>query len=152
MVDGGLKIIHICAVEPDVHFFVALITERVFGLLQMLSIPVAEGIEMSFVPLGQRDVREAMSFFVEDCSHTVISVGVVAGESFLLPDRHLFFARAVTNPDLVFLHTTGGEIPVAGVGWEKKERPRAIAMAPRKIRWRVHPKESANVQVATPRI
>jgi hypothetical protein len=152
VVGWGLKTSHICATEPDAHFLVALTTERVFGLLQMLSIPVAEGIEMSFVPLGQRDVREAMSFFVEDCSHTVISVGVVAGESFLLPDRHLFLARAVTNPDLVFLQTTGGEIPVAGVGWEKKERPRAIAMAPRKIRWRVHPEESAKVRVATPRI
>jgi len=52
----------------------------------------------------------------------------------------------------VFLQTTGGEIPVAGVGRAKKEGPRAIAMTPRKIRWRVHPKESANVQVATPRI
>ena len=107
---------------------------------------------MSFVLEGQREVREAKSFFVEDCSHTVMPVGVEAGKSFLLPERQLFFTRAVTNPDLVFLQTTGGEIPIAGVGWEKRERPRAIAMAPRKIRWRLHPEESANVRVVTPRI
>ncbi len=107
---------------------------------------------MSFVLEGQREVGEATSFFVKDCSHTVMPVGVVAGKSFLLPERQLFFTRAVTNPDLVFLQTTGGEIPVAGVGRAKKERPRAIAMTPRKIRWGVHPKESANVRVATPRI
>ena len=36
VVDGGLKTIHICATEPVAHFLVALTTERVFGLLQML--------------------------------------------------------------------------------------------------------------------
>ena len=152
VVVGGLKTVHICATEPDAHFFVALTTERVFGLLQMLSMPVAEGIEMSFVPLGQRDVREAMSFFVDDCSHTVMSVGVVAVESFLLPDRHLFFTRAVTNPDLVFLQRTGGEIPVTGAGRAKKKRPRAIATAPMKIRWRIDLERSAITPAATPRI
>lgn len=152
VVVGGLKTVHICATEPAAHFFVALTTERVFGLLQMLSMPVAEGIEMSFVPLGQRDVREAMSFFVDDCSHTVMSVGVVAVESFLLPDRHLFFTRAVTNPDLVFLQRTGGEIPVTGAGRAKKKRPRAIATAPMKIRWRIDLERSAITPAATPRI
>ena len=152
VVVGGLKTIHICATEPVAHFLVALTTERVLGLLQMLSIPVAEGIEMSFVPLVQRGVREAMSFFVEDCSHTVISVGVAAGESFLLPNRHLFFARAVTNPDLVFLQRTGGEIPVTGAGRAKKKRPRAIATAPMRIRWRTDRERSAITPAATPRI
>ena len=152
VVVGGLKTIHICATESVAHFLVALTTERVLGLLQMLSIPVAEGIEISFVPLGQRDVREAMSFLVEDCSHTVMSVGVAAGESFLLPDTHLFFARTVTNPDLVFLQRTEGEIPVTGAGRAKKKRPRAIATAPKRIRWRTDRERSAITPAATPRI
>ena len=148
----GVKTIHVCAIEPEAHFFVALTTARVFELLQMLRVPVERGIAMGFVPRGQRKIGAAMSFFVEDCSHTLMPVGDVAGNSFLLPETHLPFAKAVTNPDLLPLHTTEVEFSVASVGRARKKRPIAIATAPMKICWRIDQEGSANFLTTTLKI
>lgn len=98
----GMKTVQSCFTAPEVHFFVALTTVRVFELVHTVRLPEIGVGETSFVPLTQRLFFEIMICLFDVLSHTFAAVTALLGTYFLLPEAHRFFTAAVMTPVFTF--------------------------------------------------
>lgn len=98
----GMKTVQSCFTAPEVHFFVALTTVRVFELVHTVRLPEIGVGETSFVPLTQRLFFEIMICLFDVLSHTFAAVTALLGTYFLLPEAHRLFTAAVMTPVFTF--------------------------------------------------